>query len=94
MTRTIGQRELRNNSAEVMDAVAGGETLIVSRNGVPVAELRPIPQRALVPTAELRRTWADGSRLSYATMRAEMDELLAEDACPWQARSPLSHWPS
>lgn len=79
MTRTITQRELRNKSAEVMDAVEGGETVIVSRNGVPVAELRPIPRRTLVPTAELRKAWADGSRLSYATMRAEMDELFGEE---------------
>lgn len=79
MSRTISQRELRNNSAEVMNAVEGGETLIISRKGVPVAELRPIPRRALVATAELRQAWADGSRLSYAAMRAEMDALFDED---------------
>jgi antitoxin (DNA-binding transcriptional repressor) of toxin-antitoxin stability system len=62
-----------------MDAVESGETVIVSRNGVPVAELRPIPRRALVPTAELRKAWADGAHLSYATMRAEMDELFGEE---------------
>ncbi|MQA93794.1 MAG: type II toxin-antitoxin system prevent-host-death family antitoxin [Streptosporangiales bacterium] len=75
----ISQRELRNNSAEVMNAVEGGETMIVSRNGVPVAELRPIPHRALVPTAELRRAGADGARIDYAAMREEMDELFGED---------------
>lgn len=79
MVRTISQRELRNNSAEVMDAVEGGETVIVSRHGVPVAELRPIPRRAMVPTAELKQAWADGARLSYAVMRAEMDELFGEE---------------
>jgi prevent-host-death family protein len=79
MSRTISQRELRNNSAEVMDAVEGGETMIISRNGIPVAELRPIPRRALVATTELRRAWADGSRLSYAAMRDEADRLLGED---------------
>lgn len=79
MSRTISQRELRNNSAEVMDAVEHGETLIVSRNGVPVAELRPLPRRALVATAGLKQAWADGSRLSYAAMRAEMDELFGAE---------------
>lgn len=79
MSRTISQRELRNNSAQVMDAVENGETVIVSRNGVPVAELRPIPQRALVSTAELKRAFADGSRLDHSAMRTEMDELFGED---------------
>lgn len=79
VSRTISQREFRNNSAEVMNAVEGGETVIVSRNGVPVAELRPIPRRALVATAELKRAWADGSRLSYAAIRAEMDELFGDE---------------
>ena len=42
MVRFISQRELRNENAKVMDAVAGGETFIVTRNGEPVAEIRPI----------------------------------------------------
>lgn len=39
---TIAQRELRNDNAEVMRRVEAGETFIVTRNGVPVAELRPL----------------------------------------------------
>ena len=42
MVRFISQRELRNENAKVMDAVAGGETFIVTRNGEPLAEIRPI----------------------------------------------------
>ena len=42
MVRFISQRELRNENAKVMDAVAGGETFIVPRNGEPLAEIRPI----------------------------------------------------
>ncbi len=41
MARTIPQRELRNESAKLMDAVAAGETFVVTRHGEPVAELRP-----------------------------------------------------
>lgn len=39
---TIAQRQLRNDNAEVMRRVEAGETFIVTRNGVPVAELRPL----------------------------------------------------
>lgn len=62
-----------------MNAIEGGETVIVTRNGVPVAELRPIPHRSLVPTAELQRACADGARIDYAAMRGELDDLLGEE---------------
>ena len=42
MTRTIPQRELRNDNAKVIDAVTAGETFVVTRNGEPVAELQPV----------------------------------------------------
>ena len=42
MARFISQREFRNAIAEVMDAVAAGESFIVTRYGEPVAELRPV----------------------------------------------------
>lgn len=42
MVRTIAQRELRNQNAKVIRAVAAGETFIATRSGEPVAELRPI----------------------------------------------------
>ncbi|WP_020658019.1 type II toxin-antitoxin system Phd/YefM family antitoxin [Amycolatopsis benzoatilytica] len=44
MVRTIGQRELRNDNAEIMRQVAAGEEFIVTRNGTPVADL--VPHRA------------------------------------------------
>ncbi|EQD57566.1 prevent-host-death family protein, partial [mine drainage metagenome] len=50
MYRTITQRELRNESAAVLREVQAGQTIIVTRNGVPVAELRQIqPRRFVAP---------------------------------------------
>ena len=45
MTRKLSQRELRNQSGEIMRALDEGEDFIVTRNGVPVGELRPIRRR-------------------------------------------------
>lgn len=45
MSRTISQRELRNDSGEIMRALDRGEEFIVTRNGVPVGELRPARRR-------------------------------------------------
>jgi prevent-host-death family protein len=45
MNRVITQRELRNQSAAVLREVEAGRTIVVNRDGVPVAELRPIRPR-------------------------------------------------
>jgi prevent-host-death family protein len=79
VTRTITQRELRNGSAAVMDAVESGETVVVTRNGNPVAELRPIRRSRLTATAELMRAFHGLPRVNYGAMRAEADGLLDED---------------
>ncbi len=42
MSTIIPQRVLRNENAKVIEAVAAGETFVITRNGEPVAELRPL----------------------------------------------------
>ena len=42
MTRSNRQRELPNDNVKVMDAVWAGQSVVVTRNGEPVAELRPV----------------------------------------------------
>ncbi|MGB7163680.1 MAG: type II toxin-antitoxin system prevent-host-death family antitoxin, partial [Mycobacterium sp.] len=37
-------RDLRNKGGEVLDRVERGECVIVTRDGRPVAELRPLPR--------------------------------------------------
>ncbi|WP_413248705.1 type II toxin-antitoxin system Phd/YefM family antitoxin [Sinomonas flava] len=39
--RTITQRQLRNDNAEVIREVEAGETFLVTKNGASVAVLRP-----------------------------------------------------
>jgi prevent-host-death family protein len=41
MPETIGQRQLRNDNAEIMRRVEAGEAFIITRNGKPVADLVP-----------------------------------------------------
>ena len=47
MARTISQRELRNDNAEIMRRVEAGESFTVTRNGKPIADLVPhgVPPR-------------------------------------------------
>lgn len=78
MTKTIAQRELRNDNAKVIEAVAAGESFVVTRNGVPVAELRPVQQtrRTFVPTAELLVMAASGPRIDRKRFRADLDRVV------------------
>lgn len=55
--RTITHREMRNNSAEILRAVAAGEDILVTNNGEPAALItRPhlSPLDVLVATGQAR----------------------------------------
>jgi prevent-host-death family protein len=69
----ITQRELRNDSAAVLREVQAGQTLIVTRNGVPVAELRPIPPRRFVPRAAIADAARRAPRVDARRLRADLD---------------------
>lgn len=75
MARTIPQRELRNDNARVIAAVAAGERFVITRNGEPVAELRPIEhhRRTVLPRAEVQALFASAPRIDRARFRADTD---------------------
>jgi prevent-host-death family protein len=68
-------RELRNHGGDVVDRVAQGEQITVTRAGKPVAELRPVRQPALTAEVLLAR-WRRLPPVDYRAMRAELDEVL------------------
>lgn len=51
MAEQIGQRELRNDNAEIMRRVERGERFTVTKNGKPVADL--VPHQATGPFTDL-----------------------------------------
>lgn len=78
MDRTVSQRELRNDAAAVLRDVQGGETLIVTRNGTPVAELRPVPPRRFVPRAVIADAARSAPRVDAARFRSDIDEWVEQ----------------
>ncbi len=78
----ITQRELRNESGEIMRALDRGETFVVTRNGVPVGELAPLRRRAFVPVATAMATFAGAPAIDADRFRADVDEALDQDATP------------
>jgi prevent-host-death family protein len=76
MDRVITQRELRNDSAAVLREVEAGRTLIVTRNGTPVAELRPLGPRRFVPRATIADAAARAPRIDADRFRADIDAVV------------------
>jgi prevent-host-death family protein len=68
-------RELRNHGGQVVDRVAAGEHITITRDGRPVAELRPLRNQALA-TAELLRRRRHLAPMDPASLRADLDAVI------------------
>lgn len=78
MTKTIAQRELRNENAKIIEAVTAGETFVVTRNGEPVAELRPLRagRRTFVSREEIAALATVGVRIDRHQFRGDLDRVI------------------
>lgn len=72
---SVTVRELRNHGGEVLDRVARGESLVVTRDGAEVAELVPLRRRARA-TAELIGARRRLPRVNLDRLRADLDQVL------------------
>jgi antitoxin (DNA-binding transcriptional repressor) of toxin-antitoxin stability system len=81
MTKTITQRELRNDSGEIMRALDRGEDFIVTRNGIPVGELRPVRHR-FVGRAVLLEAFRSAAPVDPERFRADVDAVLDQAVAP------------
>ncbi|HZU59547.1 MAG TPA: hypothetical protein VE983_01185 [Solirubrobacteraceae bacterium] len=82
MAREITQRQLRNESGEVMRALDSGESFVVTRNGVAVGELRPVTRHRFVGRETVRRSFARAAPIDPRRFRADLDRLVAQDPDP------------
>lgn len=80
MMKTVNQRELRNASAQVLREVQAGQTIVVTRNGQPVAELRPIRPRRFAARSALAEAAAGAARIDAARFRTDIDATVNPDA--------------
>jgi antitoxin (DNA-binding transcriptional repressor) of toxin-antitoxin stability system len=76
MNRVITQRELPNQSAALLREVEAGRTFVLTRNGTPVAELRPIRPRQFVPRAMIADAGAHAPRVDAHQFRADLDSVI------------------
>lgn len=72
---SVSIRDLRNKGGEVLERVEHGELVVVTRDGRPVAELRPLPRRSPAP-AELIARRKHLLPMDPASLRRDIDTVL------------------
>ena len=78
--RTVTERQLRNDVAAILRRVEAGEHLIVTRNGTPVAELRPVAARRFVHRDVIMAAAATAPRIDAERFRADLDAFVDPEA--------------
>lgn len=78
--RAVTQRQLRNESGAILREVEAGGTVIVSRNGTPVGELRPIRRQRFVARAVIADAKARAVRIDAKCFRADLDAIVTPRA--------------
>jgi prevent-host-death family protein len=71
----VSVRDLRNHGGEVLDRVARGERITITRDGRPVAQLRPLIASKLSAEALLTR-WRHLPAVDLAAFRNDVDNVL------------------
>lgn len=82
MIREITQRELRNDSGEIMRRLDAGETFIVTRNGVPVGELTPLRRHRFVAAEAAVALFRTAPALDAERFRTDLDQVANQDPAP------------
>lgn len=82
MTREVTQRELRNQSGEIMRGLDEGETYVVTRNGVPVGELTPLRRHRYVAAEAAVAMFQRAPAVDYWRLRADLDTVASQTVTP------------
>jgi prevent-host-death family protein len=78
---SVSVQELRNHGGEVLDRVARGAAVVVTRDGVEVAELRPLRRRG-VAAAELIARHRHLPDMDPEALRHDIDDVLESGLGP------------
>lgn len=79
MSELITQRELRNDSGRIMRALDAAGSFVVSRNGVPVGELRPLRRARFVSCADVVASFAGAPAVDDERLRRDLDAAADQD---------------
>lgn len=71
----ITQRDLRNRSGEIMDAVAHGKSFVVTRSGTPIGQLVPLQRKRWVSREQFTAMSENAPDIDVERFRADLDAL-------------------
>jgi len=80
---SVGLRELKQNPSAVVARAEGGETIVITVQGRPVAHMVPLPQ------SPQRRRWVPAEEISRALEGLEPDPSLAAELYALRDDDPL-----
>lgn len=82
MSEVISQRELRNDSGRIMSALDEGRSFVVTRNSVPVGELRPLRRRRLVDARLVTELFRGAPRVDAEQFQRDLDAIVDQAVDP------------
>lgn len=82
MHRELSQRELRNQSGEVMRALDSGESFVITRNGVPIGELTPLSRRTFASKTAVLAAFRRVPAIDAKRFRRDLDALTNQNPKP------------
>lgn len=82
MASVISQRELRNDSGEIMRRLDQGETFIVTRNGQPVGQLTPLRKTRFARREAIVEAFEGAPRIDFRELRNDLGDDL-DDSLVW-----------
>lgn len=82
MAQEVTQRELRNDSGEIMRRLDAGEEFVVTRNGVPVGELTPLRRHRFVSSVAAVAMFRGAPPVDAERFRADLDAIADPSAAP------------
>jgi antitoxin (DNA-binding transcriptional repressor) of toxin-antitoxin stability system len=78
----VTQRQLRNDSGDIMRGLDQGQTYVVTRNGVPVGELTPLRRHRFVSAEAAVAAFANAPSVDLERLRADLDRVASQDVEP------------
>jgi antitoxin (DNA-binding transcriptional repressor) of toxin-antitoxin stability system len=82
MSEVISQRELRNDSGRIMRALDEGHSFVVTRNSVPVGELRPLRRQRMVEARLVSDVFRLAPRIDREQFRRDLDDAVNQAVEP------------
>ena len=74
---TAGALQAKTNLAQLLDGIVQGETVVITRRGIPVATINPIAERQVqgkMQTIQAIKAFRQGNRLNGLSVRDLVEE--------------------